>query len=152
MGLDTSCLVPLLADEHTFHEITRTEWERLKRQDVKFVVACHALLEAFAVLTRMPPPFRRAPEEVERLLRENFGDDADIPPVAEDMVWSAMRDLVAQRVSSGAIYDAVIARSTLAAGAAVLLTWNPKDFLRVAPAGLEITTPEEYRTWRARVH
>jgi len=33
----------------------------------------------------------------------------------------------------GIIYDAAIARTAFDAGVSVLLTWNAKDFLRVAP-------------------
>jgi predicted nucleic acid-binding protein len=39
------------------------------------------------------------------------------------------------------VYDAVIARTAFDAGASVLLTWNTKDFLRVAQPGLEIRQP-----------
>jgi len=81
VGLDTSCIVALLTEDHAFHEATRTEWERLRAQNVQLVVSCHALLESFSVLTRMPPPYYRSPEEADRLLQENFGSDAAIPGV-----------------------------------------------------------------------
>jgi predicted nucleic acid-binding protein len=44
-------------------------------------------------------------------------------------------------MGGGIIYDAVIARTAFDAGASVLLTWNTRDFLRVAPPGLEIRQP-----------
>ena len=36
-------------------------------------------------------------------------------------------------ISGGAIYDALIARCALKAGADVLYTWNVSDFLRLGP-------------------
>jgi len=44
-------------------------------------------------------------------------------------------------MGGGIVYDAAIAEAAFAAGATVLLTWNPKDFLRVAPHGLEVRQP-----------
>jgi predicted nucleic acid-binding protein len=47
----------------------------------------------------------------------------------------------ARSIGGGRIHDALIAACTLAAGANVLLTWNVKDFLAVAPQGLEVRQP-----------
>ncbi len=152
VGLDTSCLVPLFAEEHDDHAVTRAEWERLRRGNVQFVVACHALLECFSVLTRMPPPYRRSPEEVKRLLRENFGQDALIPGLDSELAWISIAEVVASGRSGGDIYDAIIARSVFGAGAGVLLTWNLQDFLPLAPPGLDVVTPAEYATRGSRVH
>ena len=54
-------------------------------------------------------------------------------------------------LGGGTTYDAVIAHSTWSAGATVLLTWNVDDFLRVAPLGLDVATPEEYLARPSRV-
>lgn len=86
------------------------------------------------------------------MLRENFGEDALIASVDAELAWSAIEKVVSDRVAGGLTYDAVIAWSTFRAGAGVLLTWNPRDFLRVAPAGLEVVTPAEYRARASRVH
>ena len=152
VGLDTSFLVPLFVDEHAFHEPTRAEWDRLRLQHVQFVVACHALLECFSVLTRMPPPYGRSPEMVNRLLRENLAQDTEIPGVDAGQVWSCFDEMVSRGASGGSIYDAVIAQASFEAGATVLLTWNVKDFVQLAPAGLEIATPAEYSARTLRLH
>jgi len=152
VGLDTSFLVPLFSVEHEFHEPTSMEWDRLRRANALFVVPCHALLECFAVLTRMPAPYRIAQEEMERLLIESFAKDAEIPLVLPQTVWSSIRSLVSTRLVGGKVYDAVIAQSALDAGAAVLLTWNTKDLLPVAPSGLEVATPSDYAARSSRAH
>ncbi len=152
VGLDTSCLVPLFLDEHTRHEVTWAEWERLQKQNVQWVVPCHAILECFSVLTRMPPPYRREPQEAERMLRDNFEKDAAMPGLDSEVTWEAIRTLTLIGAGGGIAYDAVIARSTWSAGATVLLTWNVDDFLRVAPPGLEVATPEEHAARGPRVH
>jgi predicted nucleic acid-binding protein len=44
-------------------------------------------------------------------------------------------------LGGGRVYDAVIAQCVLEAGATVLLTWNMKHFLPIAPAGLDVMEP-----------
>jgi len=152
VGLDTSCLVALFVEDHTFHHATLAGLERLRGSKAHFVVPCHVLLECFSVLTRMPSPHRHPPEAVERLLLDNFATDAEIPGIDRDLTWSTIRDLAAAGLIGGQVYDAVIAQSTFAAGAGVLLTWNVHDFARLAPGGLEILTPAEYAARGPRVH
>jgi len=152
VGLDTSVVVPLLAAEHASHEKTRREVERLRQQQASIVVAPHALLESYSVLTRMPPPYRFSPEAAEQLLRDNFADGAEVPGLAPESLWNWLQEFALKGISGGSIYDAVIARSTFEAGAGVLLTWNLDHFLRVAPAGLETLTPEQYASRSSRLH
>ncbi len=141
VGLDTSCLVPLFGVWHTFHEVTLAELEDLRRRNVRFVVPVHALLECFSVLTRLPEENRFSAPEALRLLTENFSRGATVPSVDPEAAWACMQSLATQGPSGGRIYDAVIAHSAYRAGATVLLTWNLKDFLAVAPPGLEIRQP-----------
>ena len=49
--------------------------------------------------------------------------------------------MAARSMGGGRIYDAIIALCSHQAGATVLLTWNLKHFLAVAPAGLTIREP-----------
>jgi predicted nucleic acid-binding protein len=55
--------------------------------------------------------------------------------------WAVLNRAAERQVGGGKIHYAVIAQATARAGASVLLTWNVKDFLAVAPAGLEIRSP-----------
>jgi hypothetical protein len=77
----------------------------------------------------------------ERILLENFSKNAETPNLAPSMIWSAIRETVLRDLGGGRVYDTTIAVSTFQAGATLLLTWNVKDFLSVAPAGLEIREP-----------
>jgi len=58
-----------------------------------------------------------------------------------DAAFEVIRDLSVREMSGGIANDAAIARAAVDAGATELLTWNPKDFLRVAPPGLRIRQP-----------
>jgi predicted nucleic acid-binding protein len=138
-ALDTSCVVPLLSSWHTFHAPTKQGYELRRARRERVVIPASALLQSFSVLTRMP--VRLLPQEARRLLEENFFEKAEIAGMPGDMVWKTIQDVSLREMGGGIIHDAVIAREALDAGASVLLTWNMKDFLRVAPPGLEIRQP-----------
>jgi len=140
-GLDTSCLVPLLAEWHTRHRQTVAAYQERLAAGQRVVIAAHALLECFAVLTRLPGPLRTTPQTALRILELWFGKGTEICGLSPQDCWSAMGELAGSGRGGGRVYDAVIARATGRAGASVLLTWNVSEFLSVAPPGLEIREP-----------
>jgi predicted nucleic acid-binding protein len=117
--------------------MARASCARARRE--RLVIPATALLESFAVLTRMP--VRLSPQDARRLLEESFFETAGIAGLAGAAAWSSIRDVSLREMGGGIIYDAVIARTAFDGGASMLLTWNTKDFLRVAPPGLEIRQP-----------
>jgi predicted nucleic acid-binding protein len=140
-GLDTSCIVPLLSVGHLQHEPTLAGYSARRRRAEQPVIPVHALLETFSVLTRSPAPLFISPEQVHKMLVENFSDIAEFPALSSHHCWAGLDELAGRSLGGGLVYDAIIADSCMQAGAKVLLTWNVRDFLRVAPAGLEIRQP-----------
>ena len=67
----------------------------------------HAELEAYSVLTRLPPPFRVEPALVSEYLRRRHpGARLVLPAAARTRL---IDDLAQSAVSGGAVYDALIA-------------------------------------------
>jgi predicted nucleic acid-binding protein len=141
IGVDTSCLVPLVSSWHEHHEATLSTLEALKMQNNNLIVAAHAVLECFSVLTRLPERIRITPREASDRLFENIAQNFQMVGVDPDTCWSAVRHLSYRDLRGGLIYDAIIAYSCASAGATILLTWDVQDFLRVAPPGLTIQEP-----------
>jgi toxin FitB len=141
IGVDTSCLVPLISSWHEHHGATLSSLEALKEQNHTLIVATHAVLECFSVLTRLPERIRITPREASERLFENIAQNFQMVGVDPDTCWSAVRHLSYRDLRGGLIYDAIIAHSCASAGATVLLTWDVQDFLRVAPPGLTIQEP-----------
>ena len=106
----------------------------------EFIVAEHALLESFSVLTRSPRPVRTPPAAAERLLHENF-DGCIVAARDPGASWAAIRHTISCGHYGGRLYDSLIALASYEAGARLLLTWNVKHFLSIAPAGLEVREP-----------
>ena len=65
--IDTSVAVALVAAGHEHHQATR---KAVGSRSCG--LSGHAAFETFSVLTRMPPPNRRTPHAVARLLAHNF--------------------------------------------------------------------------------
>jgi len=140
LALDTSCLIALLSSWHEFHLRTLTVLEPRRKRGERFILSAHTLLETFSVLTRLPAPVRIAPLEAFERLQENFGRDV-VAGLEPKNAWLSIEQLAQRGLGGGRVYDATIANSVLRAGAAVLFTWNVRDFLAVAPSGLEIREP-----------
>ena len=139
-GLDTSCLIPLVAEWHKHHDQTTRDYQARLARGERPVIAIHALLESYSVLTRLPPPVCVPANLAEQILTEYFAD-VEIAGVSPETAWLAIRSLAALDLGGGRIYDALIAATVLRAEAAVFVTWNVKHFLSFAPAGLEIRQP-----------
>jgi predicted nucleic acid-binding protein len=74
--------------------------------DVRDLVA-HVELEAYSVLTRLPEPFRAAPDLVARYLREAFPRERMVLGAPER---SGLLDrLAGLSIYGGAVYDAIVA-------------------------------------------
>lgn len=140
-GLDTSCLIPLLAAWHEHHEPTFAAFESRLRRGQKPVVAVHALVECYSVLTRLPKPHRLLPEQTRELLAATVIGNCELAGLPSGRWWSLLEDLANRGLGGGIVYDALIAEATHQAGAIILLTWNARDFQSVAPRGLEVRQP-----------
>ena len=140
-SLDTSCLVALLAEWHPFHRASVAAYEARLKQGERLVLAGHAVLECFSVLTRLPAPMSAAPQIVEQALSSYLSTGTELAGMTPETCRQALRDLAGRGLGGGRIYDAIIALCSYQAGATILLTWNLKHFLSIAPVGLAVQEP-----------
>ncbi len=80
-------------------------------------------MEAYAVLTRLPPPHRLAPADALAVLDRNWGTTESVALTGPE-TWRLLRQQAATSTAGGRVYDAVIAACARKAKAAELLTWN----------------------------
>jgi predicted nucleic acid-binding protein len=101
--VDTSIAVALVVADHDHHEATlRALGSR------QLGLAGHAAFETFSVLTRLPPPARRTPATVARLLATNFPHSRYL---SADAAAALLAELHAARIAGGAVYDALVGAS-----------------------------------------
>jgi len=136
---DTSCLVAAVCSWHEHHAATVAELSRRVKRREDMVVAAPALVEAYAVLTRLPPPYRLRPADALAVMEGSWAR-AEVVAVSGAETWSLLRGLPGAGIAGGSAYDALVAACARKAKVDVLLTWNRRDFERVAE-GLEVASP-----------
>jgi predicted nucleic acid-binding protein len=103
--VDTSVAVALTVTGHEHHSTTvRAIGDRL------LGLSGHAAFETFSVLTRLPPPIRRTPGTVFRLLSSNFPESRYLSAQAAGDVLGRLTEL---GIAGGAVYDALVASASL---------------------------------------
>ncbi len=137
---DTSCLVALLCTWHEHHAPTLKEMNQRARSGDGIALAGHTLMETFAVLTRLPYPFRLSEQDAFKLLEQNFAKTS-IVTLTSAQYWRVLKECIYNNISGGQTYDAVIAACARKAKASVLLTWNQKHFAAFEDKDLRVEAP-----------
>jgi predicted nucleic acid-binding protein len=125
--LDTSCLVAAVLPQHAHHADTAADLARRRAAGHVFVMAAHAVIEAYAVLTRLPPPHRLAPADALTVLDRNWGR-AETVALTGAEAWRVVRQHGGAGIAGGRIYDGEIAASARKAKTDEILTWNLRHF------------------------
>lgn len=98
--IDTSVAVALAVAGHEHHHATRKAiGER------SCGLSGHAAFETFSVLTRLPPPSRRAPGVVAQLLAHNFPGSRFLSSAGAQRLHGRLAQL---GIAGGAVYDALV--------------------------------------------
>ena len=112
IAVDTSVVVAGFATWHEGHAPAAAALARGPR------VPSHVLVEAYSVLTRLPPPHRAPPDVVAAFLSQQFRQaPLTLPPRS----WQRLLDHAAELgVAGGAVYDALVGAAARRAGATLL--------------------------------
>lgn len=140
VAVDTSCMVAAVCSWHEHHPAAAAEINRRLRRGQRLCVPAPALVETYAVLTRLPSPHRLTARDAWALIEGNFVTGALLEALDADGYVDLLRRAASQDVAGGSTYDAVIAACARDAGAAVLLTFNRRHF-DPAPAGIQVLEP-----------
>ena len=138
---DTSCMVAAVCGWHEHHGRAVKEIGRRLSRGERMIVAAPALIETYAVLTRLPPPHRLSPEDTLEVLESNF-IVSDLVVLDVETYRSLLRGAPVDGIVGGNIYDAVIAACAVSGRATALLTFNEADFRAFVRRGMKIVVPE----------
>ena len=136
--LDTSCLVAAALAQHEHHRATMDDLARRRAARHTFLMAAHAVLESYAVLTRLPPPHRLAPGDAWTILDRNWGRTETIALTAAES-WRVLQRHGSRGVGGGRVYDGCIAECARKGKAGEILTWNVRHF--EALPGIRVVSP-----------
>lgn len=126
VAVDTSALVATLLSWHDHHELATAALDEAARA-APLLVPAPALVECYAVLTRLPAPHRLSPSDAHALLHENFSA-APVTSLTGAECWRMLAALAKEGVAGGRTYDAQILAAARKGGARALITLNTSDF------------------------
>lgn len=109
---DTSVVVPSLLKWHELHARATSALKGVR------CLPAHALVESFAVLSRLPPPRSLRPSMAQRLLDHSFPDEPLMLSPSGHL--AALRRLAEAEVGGGRAYDAIIGATAAEAGVRLL--------------------------------
>jgi predicted nucleic acid-binding protein len=99
--IDTSVALALAVAGHEHHHATR---KAIGGRSCG--LSGHAVFETFSVLTRLPPPNRRTPRAIARLLAHNFPSSRFLSAQGAERLHARLASL---NIAGGAVYDALVA-------------------------------------------
>ena len=123
--LDTSVLVPVFYGDHQHHARSIDLLTRLRKSEGG--CGAHSLVELYATLTRMPGKYRVTAEQA-MLFIGDVRRRLTVVALAAEEVAEMLEDSAVLGILGGAIYDALLARCAVKAGAKSLYTWNLRHY------------------------
>jgi predicted nucleic acid-binding protein len=138
-------MVPAVLSWHEHHPATAAEIGRRLTRGEPMYVAAPALVEAYAVLTRLPAPHRLSPSDALALLDGSFVNGGRLLALDAAAYRQVLHRAPAEGIAGGRTYDAVIANCALRAKVSTLLTFNERHFLSFAAQGWAIAVPRAGR-------
>lgn len=129
--VDTSVAVALVVADHEHHAAA------LDALEGKLLgLSGHAAFETFSVLTRLPPPARRGPTTVARILSENFTANRFLSIEAAAALLERFAD---GDVAGGSVYDALVGATAVEHGLTLTtLDRRATDTYRVLGVDVEL--------------
>jgi predicted nucleic acid-binding protein len=122
-------MIAAVCSWHEHHEAAANEIENRLAARAKMIVAAPALIEAYAVLTRLPPPHRLSPQTALTLLENNFLKLGTVIALNAKAYQTLLLSAPKNNVAGGRMYDAVIGACAEQARAGAVLTFNAGDFV-----------------------
>lgn len=133
--IDTNCLVAAVLPQHEHHTATLADLTRRRAAGHTLIMAAHAVLEAYAVLTRLPPPHRLSSADAAAVLDHNWGASETIALTGPE-TWRLLRQHAIAGTGGGRIYDGAIAACARKGKADEILTWNRRHFGAAPPSAV----------------
>jgi predicted nucleic acid-binding protein len=141
--VDTSVLVASVVQKHESHERAYAVLDRVQSGKDEGFVSAHSLAEMYSVLTKLPQPFRHAPEQALLSIEENVVKHFKIAGLTGNDYTVLIREAALSGIQGGTIFDALLLKCAAKSGAEKVFTLNLKHFQNIAPKniGSQISAP-----------
>lgn len=136
--LDTSVLVSAVIKQHVAHERSFGVLDRVQNAKDEGIISAHSLAEMYAVLTKLPSPYRHTPEQALLSIEENILKHFKTVALSGNEYAALLRDAAGAGIQGGTVYDALLLKVATKAGVELVYTLNLKHFQAIAPPGAAI--------------
>jgi predicted nucleic acid-binding protein len=132
IGVDSCIIVAGVHANHPWHAVAAS-WlvNGIGAHDL--VVAHHSVLEAYAVLTRLPGDLRLLGSEARELLRATIQGNMQVARFRAASIWTLLDSIVARSASGGRSYDAFALEVLRRDGVEAIATFNVAHFSELDP-------------------
>ena len=127
---DSSVLVAAFLADHENHEASLAAFAGASVKNG--YCAAHSLAEVYAILTRLPVSHRVAGEHALLFVEEICGR-LNLVELTGRQYQAVITHSARTGIAGGAVYDALILQCAVKVRAETILTWNLRDFRRIAP-------------------
>jgi len=140
-ALDTNVIIAGLLSWHEHHEAAARELIALLEDRIEIILPLQALVEAYSVMTRLPPPHRLSSQDALEILSGSLRQSVTLVGLDGDEGWDMIEDMGRRSLTGGIAYDGLILACARKGGARRLLTFNRSHFERIATEEIEIVAP-----------
>ncbi|HEX3527929.1 MAG TPA: PIN domain-containing protein [Thermoanaerobaculia bacterium] len=140
-AVDTNVVVAGLLSWHAHHEMASAQLIALLESQTEIVLPLPALVEAYSVMTRLPPPHRLSSKDALEILESSLRHHVTLIGLDGDEGWTLLQDISQRSIIGGTTYDGLILACARKGGARRLLTFNRSHFERIATEEIEIVVP-----------
>jgi predicted nucleic acid-binding protein len=140
---DSSVMVAALCAWHEHHAAAVAELDQRLGTGTQLVAAGPAMVETYAVLTRLRAPYRQSASDAQALTARSFLDGTELVALEGAPYRDLLDRALVLGVIGGQVYDLVIAECARQAGVDALLTFNARHFRRLADRAIDIVIPGE---------
>lgn len=133
-------MVAAVCSWHEHHPQAAAEIDRRLDRGEQLCTPAPAIVEAYAVLTRLPPPHRLSAADAWALVEGNFVSAATVIALSADRIIHLLGQAAREEIAGGRTYDFVIGECAREAAVDALLTFNRRHF-EPAPAGVAVVEP-----------
>jgi predicted nucleic acid-binding protein len=141
--LDTNVLVSAVIKQHVDHERSFAALERVLAGKDEGSISAHSLAEMYAVMTKLPAPYRHTPEQALLSIEENVLKQFKTVSLSGTDYAALLREAAGTGIQGGTLYDALLLKCATKSGADRIYTLNLKHFQAIAPPGIArlLSTP-----------
>ncbi|HEX8170888.1 MAG TPA: PIN domain-containing protein [Thermoanaerobaculia bacterium] len=139
VAADATVVVAALVTWHERHRAAGAAIEQALARKA-LVLPAPALVESYAILTRLPAQHRLAHADAFHLLRSSFAA-AKLSGLRASETWSLLRKWSVAPVGGGETWDAMLIDAAIEAGAKTLLSFRRSELERIAASAIEVVEP-----------